>query len=607
MPDLQIINGSLKWKIVHMRGPRFVIGRKEGCHLIMRDAWVSREHALLLETAPGSYEVQDLDSENGTFVNNQRIREAPIRDGDVLRVGRTEMRFTRLVGAGPDVEGAAASRLDAGETPMQKTSVQATPERAASVSTEAAVEDAVVTTLSEDGERSAGRNDLRERVRRLEKQLQEREQDAARLATENLVLKRALVQAGHLQGASAPLEAPAAVGAGPVPPDLQMSLVANPAARMFFPDGQGGVEEKVAEAAPVPGARRLAFIGAGFTGTRFAEAFARLGHRNVVAIDTDPAAMGATEIPPSRRVLVPLRDPAVASVTAAEEASRASMPALRELFRRALPGMADHYFLLAGAGGLAGGGSLLPLCHALLDDLAARGLRDGERRVGGLALLPSPEADLPQEVRERAIGLLDRLRTLVETGRLSPLLFIDAARGLSAIGRGTGSESGDGLAALADTVAGALDLMDRLPCLVPRAGAFRPGDLDSALRAGGVGTFGLATAGSGAGGSSRSDGSGVSDENLAGAASRALSGGRLFAGGPASGARAAILVGIVGGGLVARDPSLPERAHGVLARAAGGLPQARSATAVYEDDGRSVRVVALLTGEPFPADLLRNR
>jgi pSer/pThr/pTyr-binding forkhead associated (FHA) protein len=53
---------------------------------------VSRRHAEILRT-PDGYVVRDSGSLNGTYVNNQRIDEAPLRQGDELQVGKFRLVF----------------------------------------------------------------------------------------------------------------------------------------------------------------------------------------------------------------------------------------------------------------------------------------------------------------------------------------------------------------------------------------------------------------------------------------------------------------------------------------------------------------------------------
>jgi DNA-binding CsgD family transcriptional regulator len=63
-----------------------VLGRSSLCDLIVNDASVSRKHAsILVEDAMVT--VTDLDSRNGTYLNEQMIRSCPVARGQELRFG----------------------------------------------------------------------------------------------------------------------------------------------------------------------------------------------------------------------------------------------------------------------------------------------------------------------------------------------------------------------------------------------------------------------------------------------------------------------------------------------------------------------------------------
>jgi diguanylate cyclase (GGDEF)-like protein len=70
----------------------FVIGREEQCDLPSYHHSVSRRHAHI-EYQNGAYSVVDLQSTNGTFVNDQPVSKAKLKDGDYLRVGACIYRF----------------------------------------------------------------------------------------------------------------------------------------------------------------------------------------------------------------------------------------------------------------------------------------------------------------------------------------------------------------------------------------------------------------------------------------------------------------------------------------------------------------------------------
>lgn len=72
---------------------RLVVGRDEGCDLVLEDEKVSRRHCALAPNPDGTVTLADLGSSNGTFVRGERI-SAPVvlRGGEEVRVGSTLLR-----------------------------------------------------------------------------------------------------------------------------------------------------------------------------------------------------------------------------------------------------------------------------------------------------------------------------------------------------------------------------------------------------------------------------------------------------------------------------------------------------------------------------------
>ena len=72
----------------------FKIGKKAGSNnLVLDHLSISREHCVIAEE-DGGFSVLDLESRNGTWLNGQKLTgRAPLRDRDVIRIGRFTMTF----------------------------------------------------------------------------------------------------------------------------------------------------------------------------------------------------------------------------------------------------------------------------------------------------------------------------------------------------------------------------------------------------------------------------------------------------------------------------------------------------------------------------------
>ena len=70
------------------------IGRIPDNDLVLSDLNVSRHHAELRKSPAGGYEIVDLDSHNGTFVNGQRITRQALSEQDLVSIGSSTFRLT---------------------------------------------------------------------------------------------------------------------------------------------------------------------------------------------------------------------------------------------------------------------------------------------------------------------------------------------------------------------------------------------------------------------------------------------------------------------------------------------------------------------------------
>jgi hypothetical protein len=99
-------------------GSGLVVGRDEGCDIVVDDPEVSRQHCRVTELDGAGF-VEDLQSANGTFVNGIRAKGVSrLRAGDLVQVGATAL-FVGVSSAPPPPLPARTRRTDAGSTPFR--------------------------------------------------------------------------------------------------------------------------------------------------------------------------------------------------------------------------------------------------------------------------------------------------------------------------------------------------------------------------------------------------------------------------------------------------------------------------------------------------------
>lgn len=101
------IGGSGEPREVEIEGPSLKLGRSPGCEIQVTGTGVSREHAELRLDRDG-WSVRDLNSSNGTFVNDERVESARLEHGDVVRLGPVSTLELLLDPDAPDARSADA-------------------------------------------------------------------------------------------------------------------------------------------------------------------------------------------------------------------------------------------------------------------------------------------------------------------------------------------------------------------------------------------------------------------------------------------------------------------------------------------------------------------
>jgi len=89
--SITVIEGDNQGIHRKLKDDRLVVGRK-GADLAIDDKAISRNHCELIKRESGWW-IKDIESTNGTFVNNKKIEEARLHHLDEIRVGKTILLF----------------------------------------------------------------------------------------------------------------------------------------------------------------------------------------------------------------------------------------------------------------------------------------------------------------------------------------------------------------------------------------------------------------------------------------------------------------------------------------------------------------------------------
>jgi signal transduction histidine kinase/pSer/pThr/pTyr-binding forkhead associated (FHA) protein len=93
VPRLILIKGADEGKQFELTQPVHTVGRDSTSSLRLVDTEVSRRHAEF-RFVGGAWHVVDMGSANGTFVNGQAVKDAPLQPGDHVQIGQTVLVFS---------------------------------------------------------------------------------------------------------------------------------------------------------------------------------------------------------------------------------------------------------------------------------------------------------------------------------------------------------------------------------------------------------------------------------------------------------------------------------------------------------------------------------
>ncbi len=103
-------DGMASRQLIALRNSTFLIGCREGCDLLLEGEDISLAHAIIF-ARDGKRFLRDLSSISGTYLNDKTVRQAELKEGDLIRIGQTSIEFS-LVPCAIDDEAVALQEPD---------------------------------------------------------------------------------------------------------------------------------------------------------------------------------------------------------------------------------------------------------------------------------------------------------------------------------------------------------------------------------------------------------------------------------------------------------------------------------------------------------------
>lgn len=97
-PTLIVYDGDEIGAVHALTADETSLGRTSECDVVLPETQVSRKHAVIRRAAPGSpeFDLVDLDSTNGTYVDGAPVSRVRLQDGDKFVIGSRTLKFALL-------------------------------------------------------------------------------------------------------------------------------------------------------------------------------------------------------------------------------------------------------------------------------------------------------------------------------------------------------------------------------------------------------------------------------------------------------------------------------------------------------------------------------
>jgi hypothetical protein len=86
------LSGDHKGEDFRLKAGKNVIGSASDCDIVLTDKKISRKHCTIRYEG-GEFQVADLDSSNGTYVNEEKTQKHDLIDNDIIKLGDIQFKF----------------------------------------------------------------------------------------------------------------------------------------------------------------------------------------------------------------------------------------------------------------------------------------------------------------------------------------------------------------------------------------------------------------------------------------------------------------------------------------------------------------------------------
>ena len=95
---LVAVDGDMKGEVFKLYEGENRLGRSESNDVVLASKWISRQHAKVIHRN-GVFALVQLSKRNRTYLNDTPVESCEMKDGDLLRLGHTSLRFRTIEGS----------------------------------------------------------------------------------------------------------------------------------------------------------------------------------------------------------------------------------------------------------------------------------------------------------------------------------------------------------------------------------------------------------------------------------------------------------------------------------------------------------------------------